>query len=545
MKREKASADCIETQHMPKWRRARSSMNRRYSYRKELWHILKVLHRSILGNIYFLSRPFKREREQRSTHKRFWQHANLPPFIQGYIQEEGATFGIMNSVSLDSGLSDLQNSGVFNSIARSISATELRNDGKVIISNLPEEIFQLVRQDVVAAWELHDARHLREKDYLTKVMQRHLLGVSIDEEKTPENLLGTISTPKKYLASQIEPYQPGRNGTTAKYREFNLIYTEPKMAVERMLLGYIKRVLSGESYPIDETEKLELLELRKVEDCNILVHIRDLSIMLKDVWALFHPGGYQLSKAERCEVQEEFAAFMVKNGRTSLNLARHARVADSLELPLNGRDQNAVVAKAYLSIRFRLFYKWFVKTCKKIVALKQSREASLLLRRAEETYVNDRDSSTGSSDWLEVQRRSKQLQSAMRDLETHNGLKTTINYSSQYGMSLRRTIDTSHSRIADGGIFDVAQKAAAVGVGVFSPVMDDMFEGGIGIVETPNGSFYEQQRKQELERRHPMFAALQRAEGADVILTDLIEALDGAAQDIAMALDSPSVDNFQ
>lgn len=99
----------------------------------------------------------------------------------------------------------------------------------------------------------------------------------------------------------------------------------------------------------DESQSITLLATTVIDQCDVLIYVKDLHILLKDVWEIYHPCGIQLDEQHINEILESFREWSVKYGQ--IYTPSRKNVNSGFEL----------------SVRFTQFQHMFILMCEDIV----------------------------------------------------------------------------------------------------------------------------------------------------------------------------------
>jgi len=85
-----------------------------------------------------------------------------------------------------------------------------------------------------------------------------------------------------------------------------LITSDPLVASNQMLRRYQCAIVSDEMTLVDDSDRDDLLATTCMDSCDVFAYVKDLSVLLKDVWSMYHPHGVQLREEEVLEVMDHF-----------------------------------------------------------------------------------------------------------------------------------------------------------------------------------------------------------------------------------------------
>jgi hypothetical protein len=135
--------------------------------------------------------------------------------------------------------------------------------------------------------------------------------------------------------------------TAQMFKIKHLITSDPFVALDQMFSRYKYSVNSKQMAMVDELERDELFAASNMDKCDVFAYVKDLTILLKDVWTMYHPYGVQLRDEEVREIMDYFDEWSYKSGKMYGQLRYHMKGRNSLEL----------------CIGLRLFHHWFMSAC--------------------------------------------------------------------------------------------------------------------------------------------------------------------------------------
>jgi hypothetical protein len=230
-----------------------------------------------------------------------WSVLNLPHYYQGKVSSSlstslaGDNYAFMDKVQVSNGL----------------SLDDIRE------LYLPQKVLDVDLMESQSQHEENESKDVNADDYMSDIKNRFKGHGIISSE------------------------------TAQMYKIKHLITSDPFVALNQMFCCYKYSVNSKQMAMVDELERDELFAASDMDKCDAFAYVKDLTVLLKDVWTMYHPYGIQLRDEEVREIMDYFDEWSYKSGKMYGQFRYHMKGRNSLEL----------------CIGLRLFHHWFMSTC--------------------------------------------------------------------------------------------------------------------------------------------------------------------------------------
>ena len=147
-----------------------------------------------------------------------------------------------------------------------------------------------------------------------------------------------INSDKIYITTAVVPSAPKSKMKiltgAQRYKRSHRITTDPILASTQMLNLYKYSIGSKDMQLVDETGRRILSTAISMNHCNVLAYVKDLIVLLRFVWTVYHPCGIVLGSHEISEIIDEFIEWSNRNGHHDGTLKSSGNM-DNVSINLN------------------------------------------------------------------------------------------------------------------------------------------------------------------------------------------------------------------